>query len=171
MNRRARRGLVAVIAISASAAAVPAASVAAPAAEPLADQVVALATPDGLRPVVTDVLVRFDPGTPARNRAGVRSRVLHVAGAEPREARRVVGLPGAWRVPVDDGATPAGVARRLDARADVQWAVRDVPVAGQVLPNDPLFPNLWGLSNTGQQVQAATPFAGLAGVDLAATGA
>ena len=171
MNRRARRGLVAVIAISASAAAVPAASVAAPAAEPLADQVVALATPDGLRPVVTDVLVRFDPGTPARNRAGVRSRVLDVAGAEPREARRVVGLPGAWRVPVDDGATPAGVARRLDARADVQWAVRDVPVAGQVLPNDPLFPNLWGLSNTGQQVQAATPFAGLAGVDLAATGA
>ena len=171
MNRRARRGLVAVIAISASAAAVPAASVAAPAVEPLADQVVALATPDGLRPVVTDVLVRFDPGTPARNRARVRSRVLDAAGAEPREARRVVGLPGAWRVPVDEGASPAAVARRLDARPDVQWAVRDVPVAGQVLPNDPLFPNLWGLRNTGQQVPAPTPFTGLAGVDLGAVGA
>ncbi|MBU6362821.1 MAG: S8 family serine peptidase [Acidobacteria bacterium] len=169
MNRRARHGLVVVIAISASAAAVPAASVAGSAVEPLADQVVALATPDGLRPVVTDVLVRFDPGTPARNRARVRSRVLDAAGAEPREARRVVGLPGAWRVPVDEGATPAGVARRLDARSDVKWAVPDTPGTIQVVPNDPLFGNLWGLGNTGQQVQASPPFTGIAGIDLGTT--
>ena len=37
--------------------------------------------------------------------------------------------------------------------------------------NNTAGPNLWGLRNTAQQVQAPTPFTGLAGVDLGATGA
>jgi subtilisin family serine protease len=130
-----------------------------------------VATPTGTRPVVRDVLVRFDAGTSVRAQPGTRSRVLDNAGAQPQGARRVEGLPGAWRVPVDDGASPAAVARRLGARADVAWAVPAVPATTQVIPNDPLFPNLWGLRNTGQQVQAPTPFSGLAGVDLGAVGA
>jgi subtilisin family serine protease len=130
-----------------------------------------VATPTGMRPVVRDVLVKFRAGTTARVQADVRSEALDAAGAQPRAARRVEGLPGVWRVPVDEGATPAGVARRLDARADVRWAEPDVPATISRIPNDPLFPTLWGLSNTGQQVPAATPFSGVPGIDLGARGA
>lgn len=69
------------------------------------------------------------------------------------------------------GATPAGVAHRLDARADVGWAVPDVPATTDVVPNDPLFPTLWGLSNTGQKIPASTPLTGIAGVDIGVPGA
>ena len=170
MSQRSRLGVLAVVvgtsvAIAASGvamAAVPVRSI---------GPVEQVATPTGMRPVVRDVLVKFRAGTTARVQADVRSEALDAAGAQPRAARRVEGLPGVWRVPVDEGAAPGAVARRLDARADVRWAVADVPATIDVTPNDPLFPNLWGLSNTGQQVQAPTPFTGLAGMDLGALGA
>lgn len=170
MTSRARRGAI-IAAVASAAVAVPAVALGASAALPPVGGPDQIATPTGMRPVVRDVLVRFDPGTAVRSQAGVRSRALDAAGANAPGARRVEGLPGAWRVPVDEGASPASVARRLDARADVMWAVPDVPASTQVMPNDPLFSNLWGLSNTGQQVQAPAPFTGLAGVDLGVTGA
>ncbi len=171
MSRRSHAGLVAAFLVSSAAiaAASSASASPSPAQSPIAvDQI---ATPTGIRPAVRDVLVRFDPGTAVRSQAGARSRVLDAAGADAPGARRVEGLPGAWRVPVDEGASPAAVARRLDARADVRWAVPAVPATTQVMPNDPLFANLWGLNNTGQQVSAPTPFTGVAGVDLGALGA
>jgi subtilisin family serine protease len=130
-----------------------------------------IATPTGVRPVVDTVLVKFRSDYPVRVRASARSAAFDKAGADPKGARRLVGLPGVWQVPVDEGVRPAAVARRLDARADVQWAARAVPGTFDTPPDDPLFPNLWGLRNTAQQVQAPTPFTGLAGVDLGATGA
>ena len=130
-----------------------------------------IATPTGVRPVVDTVLVKFRNDYPVRVRASARSAAFDKAGADPKGARKVAGLPGVWQVPVDEGASPGAVARRLDARADVAWAVRDAPGTLETPPNDPLFSNLWGLSNTGQQVQAPTPFTGLAGVDLGALGA
>ena len=170
MNRRARHGVIAV-ALASAAISVPAVALGAAAPMPPIGEPDLVATPTGIEPVVRDVLVRFRSGTAARAQSGVRSRALDAAGAVPDEAHRIEGLPGAWRVPVDEGASPASVARSLDARADVKWAVPAVPGRIQVTPNDPLFPNLWGLSNTGQQVPAATPFTGMAGVDLAARGA
>jgi len=170
MNRRARRGVVAA-AVASAAVALPASALGAPVSLPPAGSPDLIATPTGIRPAVRDVLVRFDPGTAVRSEAVVRSRALDAAGADAPGARRVEGLPGAWRVPVDEGASAAAVARRLDARADVRWAVPAVPTTMQVIPNDPLFSNLWGLSNTGQQVSAPTPFTGLAGMDLGVMGA
>ena len=170
MNRRARRGVLAV-AVASAAGAVPALALGAPASMPPIGEPALIATPKGIDPVVRDVLVRFSADTAVRTQSGARTRALDAAGAVPDEARSVEGLPGAWQVPVDDGATPAAVARRLDARPDVKWAVPAVPAKVQVMPDDPLFPNLWGLRNTGQQVEAPTPFTGLAGVDLGAMGA
>ena len=170
MNRRARHGVIAV-AFASAAIAVPAVALGAPDSMPPIGEPDLIATPTGIDPVVREVLVRFSADTAVRTQAGARTRALDAAGAAPDEARRVEGLPGAWQVPVDDGATPAAVARRLDARPDVKWAVPAVPQTIQTMPNDPLFPNLWGLRNTGQQVQAPTPFSGLAGVDVGAMGA
>jgi len=170
VSQRSRLGvLAAVVGTSVAIAASGVAMAAAPVQS--IGPVEQVATPTGMRPVVRDVLVKFRAGTTARVQADVRSEALDAAGAQPRAARRVEGLPGVWRVPVDEGAAPGAVANRLDARSDVGWAVPDVPATIDVTPNDPLFPNLWGLSNTGQQVQAATPFTGLAGMDLGALGA
>ena len=171
MNRRAPRSVV-FAAVASAAVALPCSALGAPASLPPVGGPDMIATPTGMRPVVRDVLVKFEPGTAVRRSSRIRAQALDRVGAAPEEARRLVGLPGVWRVPVDEGVRPAAVARRLDARADVKWAVRGIP--GTFLdtpPNDPLFPNLWGLRNTGQQVQAPTPFTGLAGVDLGAMGA
>ncbi len=127
-----------------------------------------IATPKGVDRVVDSLLVKFEGG-------GVsvfgRRQALDAAGAQPGAARRVKGIPNVWRVPVDEGASPAKVARRLAGAEEVVWAVPDVPATTNVMPNDPLFSELWGLSNTGQQVQATPTFTGLAGVDLGALGA
>lgn len=164
-----RRAMVAVVASAAIAA--PVAATAAPAPVQPIGPVAMVATPSGMRPVVNEVLVRFGAGTTARAQSGARSAALDAAGAQPQGARAVEGLPGVWRVRVDEGASPQAVARRLDARTDVRWAVPAVPATLDTTPNDPLFPNLWGLSNTGQQVQAQPPFTGLAGFDLGAKSA
>ena len=171
MTHRSHFGLLAAVVGTSVAIAAPVTAMAATAPVQSIGPVEQMATPTGMRPVVRDVLVKFRAGTTARVQADVRSEALDAAGAQPRAARRVEGLPGVWRVPVDEGAAPGAVARRLDARSDVGWAVPDVPATIDVTPNDPLFPNLWGLSNTGQQVQAPTPFTGLAGMDLGALGA
>lgn len=130
-----------------------------------------VATPSGIRPVARDVLVKFAPGTAPRTQRPARSRVLDAAGAQPRGARAVPGLPGVWRVPVDAGAAPRRVALRLDARRDVEWAAPNTVARVNGVPNDPLFGNLWGLVNTGQAVLAPRPFTGIAGIDIGALGA
>ena len=130
-----------------------------------------LATPADIHPVVDRVLVKFKAGTPSRTSAADRFRAFDAVGAQPQDARRVAGLPGVWSVPVDEGGSVRAVERRLDKRADVRWAAPEGMVNGDDVPNDPLFPNLWGLSNTGQQVQAPSPFSGVAGMDLGVMGA
>jgi subtilisin family serine protease len=127
-----------------------------------------IATRNGVRDRADAVLVKFEGRDVS---ATMRREALDAAGAQPEEARRVKGLPNVWRVPVDGDASPTKVANRLDRDAAVVWAVADVPTTTEVMPNDPLFSDLWGLSNTGQQVEATPPFTGLAGVDLGALGA
>ena len=173
MTHRSHFGLLAAVVGTSVAIAAPVTAMAATAPVQSIGPVEQVATPTGMRPVVHDVLVKFRAGTTARVQADVRSEALDAAGAQPRAARRVEGLPGVWRVPVDEGAAPGAVARRLDARSDVGWAVPDVPATTSVTPNDPLFPNLWGLNNTGQQVVGGDPdpFTGVAGIDIGALGA
>lgn len=127
-----------------------------------------VATPKGVRDRVDAVLVKFERRDVS---AITRREAFDVAGARPEAARRVKGLPLVWRVPVEDGASPAKVASRIADTEGVDWSAADVPATTDVLPNDPFFSDLWGLSNTGQQVQASPPFTGLAGVDLRALGA
>ena len=173
MSRRPHAGLVAALLVSSAAIAASATASASPVSAQSPIAVDQIATPTGMRPVVRDVLVKFRTGTTARVQAAARSAAFDTAGAEPEEARSLAGLPGVWRVPVDEGASPAAVARRLDARADVGWAVPDVPATINNRPNDPLFPSLWGLSNTGQQVVGGdpNPFTGVAGIDMGALSA
>ena len=135
------------------------------------DYVYLIATPADIHPVVDRVLVKFKAGTPSRTSGAARFRTFDAVGAQPEDARRVAGLPGVWSVPVTVGYSVRAVERRLDKRADVRWAAPEGTVNGDDVPNDPLFPNLWGLSNTGQQVQAASPFSGVAGMDLGVMGA
>ena len=127
-----------------------------------------VATPQGVRDRADDVLVRFEGRDVS---VTMRREAFDVVGAQPEAARRVKGLPLTWRVPVEEGASPARVASRIAKAEGVDWSAADVPATTDVMPNDPFFSDLWGLSNTGQQVQASPPFTGLAGVDLGALGA
>ena len=107
-----------------------------------------------------EVLVGLRPGTGGRARAEAARR----AGA------RIVGrapAPGVMRLRVDAGGFAAALA---DLRADpaVAWAEPNRYRRLAVAPNDPLFPQLWGLQNRGQTVNG---LAGLPGADIDAVAA
>ncbi len=127
-----------------------------------------IATPKGVRERVCSVMVKFEGFDVS---ATMRAVAFAEAGPQRGTARRVKGLQNVWRVPVDEDASPSNVARRIAKAEGVAWAIADVPATTDVMPNDPFFSDLWGLSNTGQQVQTSPPFTGLAGVDLGALGA
>ena len=83
------------------------------------------------------------------------------------EAVAAVGRTGVYRVrsrSVDAGALVARLARR----GDVLYAEPNYILSITTAPNDPSFPNLWGLENLGQPV-AGLP--GLPGADIRATDA
>ncbi|HEV3060526.1 MAG TPA: S8 family serine peptidase [Vicinamibacterales bacterium] len=56
----------------------------------------------------------------------------------------------------------------LSTRGDVEYAEPNFIVRATSLPNDPFFPQLWGLFNTGQMVNGAS---GVAGADINVTSA
>jgi thermitase len=70
------------------------------------------------------------------NTAGVNRTVGNVAGV----GARVVSVQG----------DPAAVARRLNRSALVSYAEPNYILRATAVPNDPLFPELYGLNNTGQ---------------------
>jgi hypothetical protein len=70
------------------------------------------------------------------NTAGVNRTVGNVAGV----GARVVSVQG----------DPAVVARRLNRSALVSYAEPNFILRATVIPNDPLFPELYGLNNSGQ---------------------
>ncbi len=90
------------------------------------------------------ILVRFKAGTADR----VRRQVLAAAGcAESRRFRLVDGLVLAR---VNAGASRATAMARLRASASVVYAEPNFVVRAAAVPNDPRFPELYGLDNTGQ---------------------
>lgn len=88
------------------------------------------------------LLVRFAPGVPASTtRAALGAVGAHLVESFPDGPSLVALAPG--------GNTAAALAR-LRSNPAVQYAEPDATLhAAAVYPNDPLFPQLWGLSNPG----------------------
>ncbi len=88
------------------------------------------------------VIVKFASGVSSAQRAalfdtaGVNRRVGSVGGV----GARVVSVQG----------DPAVVARRLNRSVLVSYAEPNFILRATAIPNDPLFPELYGLNNTGQ---------------------
>lgn len=59
--------------------------------------------------------------------------------------------------PVRTTGDPAAAATALNRRADVEYAEVDRPTSLFATPNDPRYPELYGLDNTGQTAARRTP--------------
>ncbi len=107
--------------------------------------------PTAAAPDARGVLVSF---VPSRLRAG-RSKVANLPGVMGMS--RVVGTPDLL-VHVRRDADPVAVAERIGRSPTVRLAEPNWLLASDdVLPNDPLFPEQWGLRNTGQAHPIADP--------------
>jgi hypothetical protein len=108
------------------------------------------------------LLVRFKPGTTLSSREAVHLAVE--AKSVLKEFRHVVGLQ---LVEVDDAKLPSTL-DAYSAHPDVLYAEPDYLIELAATPNDPDFPLLWGMENTGQVVEGVP---GTPGADIRATGA
>lgn len=91
-----------------------------------------------------EVLVRFAPQVAAAGRRSARAAV----SGRPTER---LPVPGLERLEVE-GSVPAAV-RALERRPGVLYAEPNYVYTTQRTPNDPRFPQQWGLHNTGQRVE------------------
>jgi len=115
---------------------------------------------DGGWVVPTDVvLLRF---LPEHARSGGALLAGLASDLAPLE-RDWAGMTGAWRLQARsrNGFEVLAAANRLARDPRVEWAEPDMQFTGRgtLLPNDPGFPNLWGIRNTGQ-------FGGVANQDM-----
>lgn len=140
--------------------AVLALSVAAPSALALGEQPTApvLGTP----PTVyspDDVIVQWAPGADRGDRVEARENA-------DVDFQRNLGNREFQLVEVEPGQTPSEAVAELEADPAVVLAERDGYNAPDALPNDPLFNQLWGLSNLGLGING---FSGaIAGDDISA---
>ncbi|HEX5501992.1 MAG TPA: S8 family serine peptidase [Thermomicrobiales bacterium] len=105
------------------------------------------------------LIVGFRPGaSPAERDAAVRRH-------GGRTLRQLAGID-ARLVQLPPGRAIASDARAYAAEGAVRYAEPNFAVRAAVVPTDPLFPQQWGLDNTGQPVffEPGTP-----GADIAAT--
>jgi len=98
------------------------------------------------RVVPGEYLVRFRPGALASDAA----RVL--GGASFRVKRSFASVPGLHHVVALPGVEPTAAARALARRPDVQYVEPNFIVTASNTPDDPMFPQLWAMHNTGQYV-------------------
>ena len=124
--------------IAAVAASLAPVSVAAAAAPNQATKAAAASTVPG------EVIVRYRDGTTAAQRSGIR-------GAAGASFARDMLLPNAQVVRVRAGEELES-ARALERRADVLSSEPNRVTQKLAIPNDPRFPGLYGLNNTGQTV-------------------
>ncbi|MGH3099634.1 MAG: S8 family peptidase, partial [Thermoleophilia bacterium] len=92
-----------------------------------------------------ELLVRFRPGVGAARRAAVR------AEGDAR-LRRSLPLPGLELLRLAPGEPVRAAAAELEGDPDVLYAEPNFLYELDAVPNDPRFPELWGLNNTGQLV-------------------
>ncbi len=88
------------------------------------------------------VIVKYASGVSAAQRAALFDR----AGVE----RTVGSVAGVGASVVRVSSDPAVVARRLSTSPLVVYAEPNFILSATAVPNDPLFPELYGLNNTGQ---------------------
>jgi subtilisin family serine protease/uncharacterized membrane protein len=110
---------------------------------------------DGREVVAREVLVKFR-GTPQVDQLN-QIRALIEGDTIQR-----IGRTGIQRLR-SRSLTAAAVLRRLENRPDVLYAEPNYIVHAFTEPNDPSFPQLWGLKNIGQTVNGSP---GLAGADI-----
>ncbi len=120
--------------------------------------------------VPDQVVVRFAPDASRSDRVDALSN----AGAQDAHG---LSLPDTQVVELPAGSDERAAAQQLERQPDVVWAEPNYVVeADATTPDDPLFADLWGLSNTGQSANQAlsgvwTPQAGVAGIDVGAPAA
>jgi subtilisin family serine protease len=109
----------------------------------------------GRKYVPGEIIVGFRSSAAASRRSAARS------AAGVRAERGLVGS-AVQLVKTDRGTSVSDAIASLEKRDDVLYAVRNGVVRASAVPNDPLFPQEWGLLNTRQ-------FGGTIGSDIAAT--
>jgi subtilase family serine protease len=114
---------------------------------------------DGREALAREVLVKFRQPLPAAERI----RVAASANAERLDA--IGGVAGLLRLR-SRSLDVAALIRQLTERGDVEYAEPNYIVRAFSTPNDTLFPQLWGLENTGQTINGSP---GVTGADINAT--
>lgn len=116
---------------------------------------------DGHEAIAREILVKF--------RRSLTPEELARVGAETDgEQVETIGRTGAVRLR-SRSLSAAGLAALLRARGDVAYAEPNFVIRLSSQPDDPSFPQLWGLHNTGQAVNGGG--AGLSGSDIGASDA
>ncbi len=98
--------------------------------------------------------------------AAARGAAVAAVGGEWGEAVR--GVPGTRVIELPAGTSVDEAVHTLGERAGVRWAEPDYIYETMAVPNDPLYPDLWGLQNVGQDVRGTT---GVPGIDINAPAA
>ncbi|HEV3378469.1 MAG TPA: S8 family peptidase [Thermoleophilaceae bacterium] len=93
-----------------------------------------------------ELIVRFEDDVGAADRAAIRDQ----AGAE---LERRLPVRGMYLFEVEDGRAVRAAERALERRDGVLYAEPNAPRRASLRPNDPWFPMLWGMENTGQVVR------------------
>jgi subtilisin family serine protease len=115
----------------------------------------AQASPAAGAAVPGELLVGFREGTGSRGRA----EAVRDAGAAPASPPPA---PGVARLRVDEGTSTAAAMAVLEDDPAVAWVQPNRYRLPTAAPNDPWFPELWGLQNRGQLVNGTV---GLPGAD------
>jgi thermitase len=95
--------------------------------------------------VPDEIIVRFEGGLSAAERAAIRNE----AGTA---FERALPVDGMQLVDVAPGRSAVAAERALEGEDGVLYAEPNFIRRVSLRPNDPLFPQLWGMENTGQVV-------------------
>jgi thermitase len=94
----------------------------------------------------SELIVRFEPGASAADRFDARE------GAGTELARKLP-VPGMQLVEVEPGQSAAAAERVLESADGVLYAEPNALRSAFLEPNDPYFPQLWAMQNTGQSIR------------------
>jgi subtilisin family serine protease len=109
----------------------------------------------------TELIVRFDSGATAADRLEARK------GARA-DFESQLPVQGMQLVEVQSGQSAAAAERALESADGVLYAEPNATVSAFIRPDDPYFPQLWAMENTGQSIRGT---AGTSDADIDATDA
>ncbi len=107
----------------------------------------------------SELIVRFEPGATAADRLEARK------GARA-DFERQLPVQGMQLVEVESGQSAAAAERSLESADGVLYAEPNGTVSAFLRPDDPYFPQLWAMENTGQSIRGT---AGTSDADIDAT--